>query len=1067
MQMVKCPSCNEENPAKFRLCGYCGTPLAQATAALPPTELRKTVTLLFTDLKDSTVLGETLDSEAMHEVKERYFAAMSAEIERHGGKIEKYIGDAIMAVFGLPRSHEDDALRAVRAAVGMQKILAKLNKGLKARFGCELKNRTGVNTGEVVTTDDPTRDQKMATGDAVNVTARLEAAAPVNEILIGEVTYRLVRDAVQAEPVEPLTLKGKSQPVPAYKLIAVYGEDGNVRRHEMPVVGREQELAALETAWEEVTTQRQARLVTVIGDAGVGKTRLVREIMDRLSSRGARILSGRALPYGDGITYWPLRGMVLGAAAIHQDDTPEQAQEKILACVRDRDVADRLASAIGLSSTAFSMQDIAWAARRFLQTLACESPIVALFDDIHWAEPAFLDLMENLLDSVEGAPVLMLGTSRHDLLESRATWSDRPRARRLVLQPLSDDAVAQVIHNLLGGAGLPDAFVRKVVEAAEGNPLYVEQMLSMLVDNGVVQQVDGAWVAAGTDGEISIPPTIQALLEARLDKLERGERAAAEPASVIGMEFQRLALQSLAPAAVKDVIDEKLQALSRKHFIRQSVGAEGEAKYRFDHHMVRETVYNGLLKRARATMHAEFVKWADQNNAGSDRGREFEEILGYHLEQAYRYLGELGPIDDAGAALGRDGAKRLGLAARRALGRGDNHAATSLFRRAAALLPQADAQRLDLLPELAEALLGLGDFAQARTVLAEAREQADAAGNVRISASARLIATFVRVYSRDKSGPSESPLKLADEVIPALEQQGAHNELATAWRLVGMVHAVGGSHSRASEAVQRSLQEARLAGNERLAAKAAGFLGSIALYGPTPVPQAIAQCETAIQGGLTDRQIEASLLCMLASLRAMNGELQVARSLYRRGREMLRDMGEGVGAAASVIHLATTELHGGDLALAEDELRREIDFLRKAGEEYHLSSIVTLLGQVVRDQGRDEEALRLLTNAEELSSPDDVESQALWRSVCAPILARAGAHAKAEELARSAVELLKETEGPGTRADAVSELATVLYLIGKTEEALRMNDAAIELYETKGILFSANRRRNWADSIRP
>ena len=436
MQMVKCPSCNEENPAKFRLCGYCGTPLAQATAALPPQELRKTVTLLFTDLKDSTVLGETLDSEAMHEVKERYFAAMSAEIERHGGKIEKYIGDAIMAVFGLPRSHEDDALRAVRAAVGMQKILAKLNKGLKARFGCELKNRTGVNTGEVVTTDDPTRDQKMATGDAVNVTARLEAAAPVNEILIGEVTYRLVRDAVQAEPVEPLTLKGKSQPVPAYKLIAVYGEDGNVRRHEMPVVGREQELAALEQAWEEVTTQRQARLVTVIGDAGVGKTRLVREIMDRLSARGARILSGRALPYGDGITYWPLRGMVLGAATIHQDDTPEQAQEKILACVRDRDVADRLASAVGLSSTAFSMQDIAWAARRFLQTLACESPIVALFDDIHWAEPAFLDLMENLLDSIDGAPVLMLGTSRHDLLESRATWSERPRARRLVLQPL-------------------------------------------------------------------------------------------------------------------------------------------------------------------------------------------------------------------------------------------------------------------------------------------------------------------------------------------------------------------------------------------------------------------------------------------------------------------------------------------------------------------------------------------------------------------------------------------------------------------------------------------------------
>ena len=641
MQMVKCPSCGEENPAKFRLCGYCGTPLAPAAAALPPQEVRKTVTLLFTDLKDSTVLGEKLDSEALHEVKERYFAAMAAEIERHGGKIEKYIGDAIMAVFGLPRAHEDDALRAVRAAVGMQKVLEKLNKGLQTRFGVELKNRTGVNTGEVVATDDPARDQKLATGDAVNVTARLEASAPVNEILIGEVTYRLVRDAVQAEPVEPLTLKGKSEPVPAYKLISVYGDDGNVRRHDTPVVGREEELAALEAAWDEVTTERRARLVTVIGDAGVGKTRLVREIMDRLSARGARIISGRCLPYGDGITYWPLRGMVLGAAGIHQDDTPEQAQEKILACVRDRDVADRLASAVGLSSASFTMQDIAWAARRFLQTLAAESPVVALFDDIHWAEPAFLDLMENLLDSVEDAPVLMLGTARHDLLESKPAWSERPRARRLVLKPLCDAAVAQVIGNLLGSAGLPESFIKRVVDAAEGNPLYVEQMLSMLVDSGVVKQEDGKWVAAVTDGEISIPPTIHALLEARLDKLDRGERAAAEPASVIGLEFQRPAVQSLASPAVRDTIDDKLQSLSRKHFIRQTVGAEGEAKYRFDHHMVRETVYNGLLKRARATMHAEFVKWADQSNAGSDRGREFEEILGYHLEQAYKYLAEL------------------------------------------------------------------------------------------------------------------------------------------------------------------------------------------------------------------------------------------------------------------------------------------------------------------------------------------------------------------------------------------------------------------------------------------
>jgi hypothetical protein len=277
----------------------------------------------------------------------------------------------------------------------------------------------------VVATDDPGRDQKLATGDAVNVTARLEAAAPANEIYIGEVTYRLVRDAVQAEAVEPLTLKGKSQPVPAYRLISVHGDDGNVRRHDTQLVGRDKELKALKRAWEEVVDEREARMVTVVGDAGVGKTRLVREIMDRLASEGARIISGRCLPYGDGITYWPLRGMVLSAAGVRQEDTPEEAQEKILACVRDRDVADRLASATGLSSAAFTVQDIAWGARRFMQAIAAESPVVALFDDIHWAEPAFLELMENLLDSIEDAPVLMLGTARHDLIEARPTWSER------------------------------------------------------------------------------------------------------------------------------------------------------------------------------------------------------------------------------------------------------------------------------------------------------------------------------------------------------------------------------------------------------------------------------------------------------------------------------------------------------------------------------------------------------------------------------------------------------------------------------------------------------------------
>ena len=1065
MQMVKCPGCGEENPAKFRLCGYCGTPLAPAAAPLPAHEIRKTVTLLFTDLKDSTALGEQLDSEAMHEVKERYFNAMAAEIVRHGGKIEKYIGDAIMAVFGLPLAHEDDALRAVRAAVGMQQVLKDVNDDLKKRFGVELANRTGVNTGEVVATDDPARDQKLATGDAVNVTARLEAAAPANEIYIGETTYRLVRDAVTAEAVEPLTLKGKSEPVPAFRLVSVHGEDGNVRRHDSAFVGRAPELEALETAWREVLSRRRARLVTVIGDAGVGKTRLVREIMNRLSAKGARIVGGRCLAYGDGITFWPLRGMVLSAAGVEPDDTPELARAKILACVGDKDVADRLASASGLSSTSYSVQDINWGARRFLQALAADAPVVALFDDIHWAEPALLDMITSLLGSIEDAPVLLLATARHELLESMPDWGEGDGARRLVLQPLDDAAVAQVVANLLGSAGMPEALVARVVRAAEGNPLYVEQMLSMLVDSGVVKQEDGRWIATDACADIAIPPTIHALLAARLDKLDRGERATAEPASVIGLEFQRPAIHSLSPPPVRDAVDEKLKSLSRKHFIRSTTGTEGAETFRFDHHLVRDTVYNGLLKRARATMHAEFVKWADQANAGSDRGMEFEEILGYHLEQAYRYLGELGPIDEAGAAIGRDGARRLASAARRALGRGDMHAAAGLYRRAVALLPESDLQRIELLPELGEALIGLGDFTAARAAVNECEKAAAAISNQRLKAKGRLAGWYICFFSSEQGNASEQALQISDEVIPLLERECADRELATAWLIMVLYHGIAGRYRQASEAAQRSIAYARKVGDQRLVAKGGGSLAVNALLGATPAAEGIAECEQLLAGGLSNRQVEGIVLLKLAQLRAMNGEVDEARSLCRRGRAILRDLGQSVNSASTGSDLALVESLGGDLAGAEVEVRADLDFLASVGETYYRSTLTALLSRLVRDQGRDDEALELSRVAEELSADDDMDSQALWRSIRAPIIARKGEIALAEELAQSAYEMVRESEALQSKADALFELASVLRMAGKSGEARQAAGEALALFQAKGDVVSVARLASWISAL--
>ncbi len=1063
--MVQCPSCGEDNPPKFRLCGYCGTALASSAAApAAPHEVRKTVTLVFSDLKDSTALGERLDAEALHEVKERYFSAMADEIRRHGGKIEKYIGDAIMAVFGLPRAREDDALRAVRAAVGMREALDKVNQGLMQRYGVALGNRTGVNTGEVVANIDPGADQKLATGDAVNVAARLEQAAPVNQIYIGEMTYQLVRDAVEAEPVEALELKGKAERVPAYRLVSVQGIEGNARRVDTPVVGREEELASLAQVYREVVDGPSVRLVTVIGDAGAGKSRLVVEVIERIAI-GAQVVRGRCLPYGDGITFWPLVTMLREAAAIQGEDPPELARSKLLGLVGQRDVADRLAAATGLSTATFPLPELKWAARKFLETLAAHGPVVAVIDDIHWAETAFLELIEHVLDASAGLPILMLATARHDLIEERPAWGERPGATRLELKPLNAAASAQVVTNLIGAAGLPQDVIERIVTAAEGNPLYVEQLLAMLIDSGALRMQGGQWARSAGYTDVAVPPTIHALLEARLDGLGRLERDALEPASVIGLEFPRPALEAMTRDNVRAAIGSHLDTLTHKRFIHPSADSPVDPIFRFHHHLVRETVYGALLKRARATLHIEFVRWADRVNAERGRALEFEEILGYHLEQAHRYLAELGPLDEQGLAIGRDAAIRLSSAAKRAFARGDMHAAASLYQRAVAVPARDDPDRLTLLPELGEAWMELGDFTQARAVVAEAEAVAERTANGRVKAAAQLLGMRIRLFSSEEGNWSEQTLRMALDAVPLFEREAAHPELAKAWRLVGFVHGIAARYGESSEAVIRSMLHARLAGDERLIARNAMGLSISTLLGPTPVPQAIAQCEQMLADGVSDRQAESKILCTLAQLRAMNGEFDPARELYRRGRGLLRELGQGLNAAFTGIDLLMVESLAGDLAGAEREVRADYDFLERAGETYFFSTIAALLSRIVRDQGRDDEALAYSQTAERSSAADDVESQALWRSIRAPIVARAGNLPEAEALARSAVELSGQTDAPQMQADTLSELASVLMLAGRLDEARQAIESAVAIYLAKGDVVSAARSTTWAATL--
>jgi class 3 adenylate cyclase/tetratricopeptide (TPR) repeat protein len=1055
--MVKCPACGEENPGKFRLCGYCGAPLAgEAPPKLQAHEVRKTVTVVFCDLKGSTALSERLDPEVLHEVKDRYFKAMAAEIARHGGRVEKYIGDAIMAVFGLPQAHEDDALRAVRACLGMRAALGVVNASLGERYGATLANRTGVNTGSVVANIVPGADQQLATGDAVNVAARLEQAAPDDQTYIGESTYHLVRDAVTVERVEPLELKGKSARVPAYRLISASGIEGIARRVDTPLVGRDAELAALQRAFGEAADQRAARMVTVIGDAGAGKSRLLVELIARVGP-GANVVRGRCLPYGDGITFWPLVTMLREAAAIPADDSPEAARAKVLGLVGEPEIADRLAAATGLSAAIYPVLELQWAARRLLEILAADAPLVAVIDDIHWAEPTFLEWLEHVLDASTGAPILLLATARHDLLEEHPEWGERAGSERVVLAPLSDAASSQVIANLTGSAGLAPEIGDKVVRAAEGNPLYVEQMLSMLIDGGALR------AQADAGGEIAMPPSIHALLEARLDKLRPSEREAVEPASVIGLEFALPAVQALSAEPSRSSVNTHLESLMHKKMIHRAASTNADTVYRFHHHLIRETVYNGLLKRARATLHQNFVRWADQVNGESGRALEFQEILGYHLEQSYQYLSELGALDAAGLAIGADAARRLGEAGRRAFARADMPAAVNLFRRAARLVPPLDPERLALLPDLAEGLMELGDLVAARAVVEDGLAAAAQANDERLRHAMLLRRMFLRLFGGEPGEWGTQALQVAAEAIAAFEPM-AHNELASAWRLTAFVHGVAGRYAESGAATKPYIEHAREAGNLRLVARACLGLANGILPGITPVGEGITQCE-ALLADVRDRQVLGIIQCIVAQLRAMNGEFEKARALYRSGRATLRDLGRGVTAAQTGVDVARVELLAGDLAAAERELRADCDFLIKAGETYVLSTVAAVFARIQREQGLDDAALALSKTAEEAAAEDDVDAQVQWRSVRAPILARRGEMADAEALARAAIALATSAEVPLLLAEAHADLAQVLVVGGRRAEARAEYLQAAEISAKKGDVVSATRSRAAADAL--
>jgi class 3 adenylate cyclase/tetratricopeptide (TPR) repeat protein len=981
--MLACPRCGSENPEGFRFCGSCGAALVAET---PSERARKTVTVLFADVVGSTALGEQRDPEALRSLMARYFEEARGILERHGGTVEKFIGDAVMAVFGIPVLHEDDALRAVRAASELRRS--------------EL--RIGVNTGEVVTGEGET----LVTGDAVNVAARLEQTAPPGEVLIGRTTFQLVRDAVEVEPLAPLELKGKAAAVEAFRLVSVDPAAEGVTRHfDAPLVGRRRELDLLAHSFERTISEQSCHLFTLLGPAGVGKSRLAAEFFAGLD---ATVVRGRCLHYGEGITYWPVVEIL------------RQLGE------RASPTLDAIVHGAGTSSN-----ETFWTVRKLLEEVAHERPLVVVLDDLHWAEPTLLDLVDHIADLSRDAPILLLCLARPELLDGRPGWAGgKLNATTALLEPLGDDEASQLIDELLGGVELDEEARTRIADAAEGNPLFVEEMLALVRE----------------DGEVAVPPTIHALLEARLDRLAAEERAVVQRGAVEGKLFHSGAVTELSPEPARAHVPSNLVSLVRKELIRPDQPTfPSDDAFRFRHLLIRDAAYDALAKETRAELHERLAGWLAEHQELVER----DELVGYHLEQAYRYRVELAGENGEARPLAERAAERLSAAGHRALLRGDRPAAINLLGRAADLLRACDEHAAELLLHLGQALVEFGELGRAEAVLSEAIEAARISGRRALELRATLEHVQLRIQVDETA--VEGFKRAAEEAIPELEQLGDEAALAEGWAKIARVHLIEMKGGAMAGALERSIEHARRAGDRKLEIDSLFWLLRNCWFGPRPVEDGMRLCHEVLEQPGLEPGLESVALQVLGLLHGLRGEFDRGRELLERARTMQLELGMIVAAAAGTAMMeGVVELLAGDAVAAERRLRWGYEILSAAGEKGYNSTQVGLLADALYRQGRYDEAERAALEGKELAAPEDVESQRLWREIQAKILARRGELEEAVRLGREAVELGDRTDSY-TRAETRLDLAEVLRLAGRPDEASVLVREAIVVYKQKGM----------------
>ena len=838
---------------------------------------------------------------------------------------------------------------------------------------------------------------------------------------------------------------------------------GLARRFNSPFVGRERQSAELAGTFVRAARERTCRVLRLFGNAGVGKSRLVREFTGRLPA-GVTVLSGRCLPYGEGITYWPLAEIVREITRVQGLD-PGVPNVPTLAGLLAEDakaqkIADTLAEVVGQGGAGgATTEETFWAVRRLFETVARSGPLVVVLDDLHWAEPTFLDLIDYVASFARQSALLLVCIARPELLEARPGWADdRANAASIRLEPLSEPECRELISNLLDRAPLPPAVERMIADAAEGNALFAKELVAMLVDEGLLTRTAGRWIASPGLVALPVPSSLHALLGARIDGLPDDERRALTTAAVEGVVFHRSAVAELAGSGPSSSLDAALLSLLRRDLIRRnSPDFAGEEAYRFRHVLIRDAAYSSLPKSARAELHERYATWLERS--ADERLREYEEIIGYHLERAFGYRMALGARTAQAAALADRARARLEAAGRRALVRTDLPAAIGLLERACRLLAADDPRRQGLLVEIAAALLRSGRLPQVGPVLEEAQRLAAAGSDECTLAHALIQQQFLRLLQVEEGGTEEAAHVVA-QVVPVFERCGDDLGLCRALRLEAWLHWNEARAEAAAESWERAAAHARVTGDRHEYDEILTWIASSLWFGPVPAEDGIRRCESMRAELRESPEAEAAILRHMSGLHAMVGQFDLARRLLATGQALCAELGLTLNAATAQ-NEAFVELLAGNPAAAEASLREGYRALEEMGERAFRSTTAALLGRALLEQGRDAEAEEVAALSAKLTAGGDRLTQLLWRGVRARVLARRGATDEALTLAREAVAIAAATDFVNYRADALLDLSQVLASGGWREEAVAAATDALELYARKGnLVASAATRRH-------